>query len=62
MSRYVPRRSGVAFQPILGRVADVAGYLQSYVVSSGLYALAVPLVYLAHRQNKGVPAGEAQES
>lgn len=53
---------GVVFQPILGRVADVAGYLQSYVVSSGLYALAVPLVYLAHRQNKSAPKAEAQES
>lgn len=53
---------GVVFQPILGRVADVAGYLQSYVVSSGLYALAVPLVYLAHRQNKGAPTEQTQDS
>lgn len=42
---------GVVFQPLLGRAADLYGYLQSFVISSGLYALAVPLTYLAHRQN-----------
>jgi predicted MFS family arabinose efflux permease len=42
---------GVVAQPVLGRVADIGGYLQSFVVASGIYALAVPLTFLAHRRN-----------
>ena len=40
---------GVVTQPILGRVADVRGYAASYVVSAGIYALAIPFMWLAKR-------------
>ena len=53
---------GVAIQPALGRTADLAGYLQSFMVSSGIYALAVPLTWLAHRQNKQTGEGPAGNS
>jgi MFS family permease len=40
---------GVVSQPVLGRVADVSGYAASYAVSAGIYALAVPFLWLARR-------------
>lgn len=43
---------GVAFQPGLGKVADVSGYAASYVVSSAVYALAMPFLILAKRQKE----------
>jgi MFS family permease len=48
---------GVAFQPILGRSADVWGYAGSYVLGAGISALALPFVLLSRRQN--APADEA---
>jgi MFS family permease len=42
---------GVVFQPILGRVADGAGYAASYLVSGGIAALALPFLLLARREN-----------
>ena len=41
---------GVVVQPALGRVADVAGYPASYLVSAGIQALALPFVLLARRE------------
>ena len=41
---------GVAFQPILGHVADTAGYAASYVVSSAVACLGVPFLLLARRE------------
>jgi MFS family permease len=41
---------GVA-QPLLGRVADVSGYAASYLVSAGIQALALPFLFLAHREH-----------
>ena len=41
---------GVVAQPALGRVADVAGYQFSLLVSAGIQALAVPFVLLARRE------------
>jgi len=41
---------GVVAQPALGRVADLAGYQFSLLVSSGIQALAVPFVLLARRE------------
>lgn len=41
---------GVGAQPVLGRVADVAGYGASYVVSAAFQATAVPFLLLAKRQ------------
>ncbi|MCC6497456.1 MAG: MFS transporter [Propionibacteriaceae bacterium] len=41
---------GVVVQPALGRVADVAGYPASYLVSAGIEALALPFVLLARRE------------
>ena len=42
---------GVVAQPALGRIADVAGYGPSYVVSGGIQLLAVPFAILARREN-----------
>ncbi len=42
---------GVVVQPALGRVADVAGYPASYLVSAGIEALAVPFILLARREH-----------
>jgi MFS family permease len=42
---------GVVAQPALGRTADLYGYPASYVVSGALQALAIPLVFLARREN-----------
>jgi MFS family permease len=41
---------GVVAQPILGRVADVSGYAQSYVIAGAITALVIPFTYLARRE------------
>src|SRR5262245_18976283 len=41
---------GVAFQPVLGRVADAWGYPASYLCSAAVQALAVPFLLVARRQ------------
>ena len=41
---------GVVVQPVLGRVADVNGYAASYLVASGIQALAIPFIVLARRE------------
>lgn len=48
---------GVAFQPVLGYVADVAGYAMSYVVSGITAFFGLPFLWLARREN--VPADRA---
>lgn len=50
---------GVVFQPLLGRVADLTSYAQSFVVSGAIYGVAIPLLGLAHREN--LKNGEAEE-
>lgn len=42
---------GVVTQPALGRVADVAGYGPSFVVSAAIQVLSLPFVFLARREN-----------
>jgi MFS family permease len=42
---------GVVAQPALGRIADVNGYAVSYLVSSGIQALALPFFVLARRED-----------
>jgi predicted MFS family arabinose efflux permease len=42
---------GVWTQPLLGRAADVWGYAPSYLMSAGIYALAVPFLALSRREN-----------
>ena len=42
---------GVVVQPVLGRVADVAGYPASYLVSAGIQAIALPFILLARREH-----------
>ncbi len=42
---------GVVAQPALGRVADVNGYAASYLVSAGIFAIAIPFVVLARREH-----------
>jgi MFS family permease len=41
---------GVVAQPALGRAADLGGYGASYVISAGVYALALPFFLLARRE------------
>jgi MFS family permease len=41
---------GVITQPVLGHVADANGYGASYLVSAGISALALPLIFLARRE------------
>lgn len=40
---------GVAFQPVLGRIADTAGYAISYVVSAGIACVSLPFLIAARR-------------
>jgi hypothetical protein len=42
---------GVAFQPLLGRVADTLGYAISYVVSAGIACISLPFLIAARREN-----------
>lgn len=42
---------GVVVQPALGRVADVAGYPASYLVSAVVDAVALPFILLARREH-----------
>jgi MFS family permease len=42
---------GVAFQPLLGRVADTVGYAVSYVVSAGIACISLPFLVAARREN-----------
>jgi MFS family permease len=42
---------GVWAQPVLGRAADVWGYAQSYVLSAGIAAFALPFIALSRRQD-----------
>ena len=42
---------GVWAQPVLGRAADAWGYAQSYLLSAGIAAFAVPFLALSRRQN-----------
>jgi MFS family permease len=46
----VSSTGGVAFQPILGSIADTAGYAVSYVVSGAIAALGLPFLLLARRE------------
>ncbi|HZN98332.1 MAG TPA: hypothetical protein VFB61_11420, partial [Gemmatimonadales bacterium] len=43
--------SGVVVQPALGRVADLGGYAQAYVVGAAIELAALPFLYLARREN-----------
>ena len=54
----VDSTGGVIFQPVLGRVADTAGYAASYVVSGAIAVFALPFLLLARRENASadVPA------
>jgi MFS family permease len=51
---------GVVVQPPLGRLADVAGYAPTFVVSAAVQAAALPLILLARRV--GSPADTAEPS
>jgi MFS family permease len=42
---------GVAFQPLLGRVADTVGYAASYIVSAGVACISLPFLIAARREN-----------
>lgn len=42
---------GVVIQPILGRSADLWGYMQSFILGGVIQALAIPLAVLARKEN-----------
>ncbi|MCL5429595.1 MAG: MFS transporter [Chloroflexi bacterium] len=42
---------GIVTQPILGRAADLWGYMQSFMLGGLIQALAIPLAVLARREN-----------
>lgn len=42
---------GVLFQPALGKAADIWGYAFSFILSSVVQAAALPLIFLARKQN-----------
>jgi MFS family permease len=42
---------GVIFQPVLGRVADTAGYAASYIVSGMIAFFGLPFLLLARKEN-----------
>ena len=46
---------GVVTQPILGRAADVWSYPASYLLSGGMFALALPFAWLAQRAASAQP-------
>lgn len=52
---------GVVSQPILGRAADVWSYPTSYLISGGIYALALPFAWLARREGAKAPAKSADD-
>jgi MFS family permease len=47
----VDSTGGVVFQPLLGRVADTAGYAASYIVSGAIAVVALPFLLLARKEN-----------
>jgi MFS family permease len=47
----VESTGGVVFQPVLGKVADSAGYAASYLVSGAIAVFALPFLLLARREN-----------
>jgi MFS family permease len=53
---------GVWTQPVLGRVADTAGYAQSYVVSAAISVLALPFLALSRGQNAPADTRELTEA
>lgn len=52
----VDSMGGVVFQPILGRVADAAGYAASYLVSGAIAVVALPFLLLARKENAAADA------
>jgi MFS family permease len=53
---------GVWAQPILGKAADVWGYGQSYLLSAGIAAFALPCLALSRRQNNPADTVEITEA
>jgi MFS family permease len=53
----VSSTGGVAFQPILGRVADTGGYAVSYVISGAIACFGLPFLLLARRENVSADLG-----
>ncbi|HUQ07693.1 MAG TPA: MFS transporter [Kofleriaceae bacterium] len=53
----VTSTGGSAFQPVLGRVADVRGYAASYVVAGVIAAVSLPFLLLARREDADADLG-----
>ena len=53
---------GVWAQPVLGRAADAWGYAPSYLLASGISALALPFLGLSRRQNAPADTVEVAEA
>ena len=56
----VESTGGVAFQPVLGHVADTAGYAASYLVSGAIAFFAVPFLLLARKENASADLGAGE--
>jgi MFS family permease len=52
---------GVAFQPLLGKVADRGGYPLSYICGAGIQLLALPFAWLALRERAPSDAIEGDD-
>jgi MFS family permease len=57
----VSSTGGVIFQPILGSIADTAGYAVSYVVSGAIACLGLPFLLLARREDVSVDLSSKDE-
>jgi MFS family permease len=53
---------GVIFQPILGRVADTAGYPFSYIVSGTIAFFGLPFLFFARKQNVSADVSTNEKS
>ena len=53
---------GVAFQPALGRAADVWGYGTSYVIGAAISALALPFIALSRTRKAPADEGATRRS
>ncbi|MEO8700559.1 MAG: MFS transporter [Kofleriaceae bacterium] len=58
----VSSTGGVAFQPILGSIADTAGYAVSYLVSGGIAVFGLPFLLLARREDAPADTSTTNES
>jgi MFS family permease len=57
----VESTGGVVFQPVLGRVADAAGYPASYLVSGAIAVVSLPFLLLARRERSAADRDQGRQ-